>query len=92
MAQRDTGVVAEDSIADSRYQDLMEQPLKCIEDIYQHFGMTLSSSARSAMETYLEAKPKGKFGKHQYDSDERRSKERPLFARYQQRFAVPDEM
>ncbi|MDX1736262.1 MAG: sulfotransferase, partial [Halioglobus sp.] len=92
IEQRAAGVVPERNIADSRYQDLMEKPLDCIEGIYAHFDMQLSDTARSRMLAYLESKPKGKFGKHQYEVDERRSRERPLFARYQQMFDVPDEM
>ena len=71
---------------------LMEDPMGCIESTYRHFGMTLSDAAKSRMLAYLEGKPKGKFGKHQYEVDEKRSRERPLFARYQERYDVPDEM
>jgi hypothetical protein len=42
---------------------------------------------------YLEDKPQGKFGVHQYavgESDETRGK-RACFRRYQQYFSVPDE-
>ncbi|MDX1735762.1 MAG: sulfotransferase [Halioglobus sp.] len=92
IEQRAAGIVPDKNIADSRYQDLMEKPLGCIEGIYEHFDMQLSDTARSRMLAYLESKPKGKFGKHQYEVDERRSRERPLFARYQQMFDVPDEM
>jgi hypothetical protein len=89
--QRDTGVVPEANINDSRYQDLMDEPMVCIERIYAHFGMTLSDKARSAMLSYLEKKPKGKFGTHSYSVDESRSGERALFQRYQQRYGVPSE-
>ena len=64
----------------------------CIEGIYQHFGMTLSEDTRSRMLAYLESKPRGKFGAHSYEVDEKRSKDRPLFRRYQERYGVPDEM
>jgi hypothetical protein len=92
MAQREAGVVPSANIADSRYQDLMEGPMACIENIYQHFGMQLSGQAKSNMLAYLASKPKGKFGKHQYEIDEKRGKERALFARYQRLYDVPDEM
>jgi hypothetical protein len=89
--QRETGVVPEANINDSRYQDLMDEPMVCIERTYAHFGMTLSDKARSAMLSYLEKKPKGKFGTHSYSVDESRSGERALFQRYQQRYGVPSE-
>lgn len=90
--QREAGIVPAANIADSRYQDLMDEPMDCIQSIYQHFGMALSNKARSNMLSYLDSKPQGKFGKHQYEVDKKRSKDRPLFARYQQMFDVPNEM
>jgi Sulfotransferase family len=92
MDQREKGVVPESNIADSRYQDLMDDPMTCIEGIYRHFGMGLSDAARQRMLQYLESKPKGKFGKHAYEIDESKAKERALFKRYQEHFQVPDEV
>lgn len=92
IEQRENGVVPDASIVDSRYQDLMNDPIACIQNIYAHFQMDLSSSALSNMLKYLEGKPKGKFGIHHYEIDEHRSKERPLFQRYQELYDVPDEI
>jgi hypothetical protein len=92
IEQRDSGVVPQANITDSRYQDLMDDPMACIETIYSHFNTALSSATRNAMLTYLEGKPKGKFGIHRYQVDERRANDRPLFRRYQERYNVPDEM
>lgn len=90
--QREAGTVPEGNIADSRYQDLMDNPMACIESVYGHFGMTLPEAARKRMLAYLAAKPKGKFGAHSYDVDDSRAGDRPLFKRYQTRYNVPDEM
>lgn len=92
MDQREQGVVPAANIADSRYQDLMDDPLGCIEGIYAHFDMPLSEQARAAMDAYLAAKPKDKFGKHAYRVEESKAEERPLFARYQALYGVPDEV
>jgi len=92
IAQREAGLVAPASIFDSRYQDLMDDPMGCIEGIYGHFGMRLSGEARAAMLGYLETKPKGRFGTHDYQVDTVRSRDRPLFRHYQQLYGVPDEM
>ena len=92
IAQRESGVVPAANIADSRYQDLMDDPMACIEKIYSHFQMMLSDEAKSRMLAYLEGKPKGKFGAHAYEVDQERSKDRPLFRRYQELYDVPDEM
>jgi hypothetical protein len=92
IEQREEGIVPAGNIADSRYQDLMDKPMACIEAIYQHFGMELSDRAKGAMQAYLETKPKGKFGKHSYEVDEARSADRLLFRRYQNLYGVPDEV
>ncbi|MFK8049321.1 MAG: sulfotransferase [Halioglobus sp.] len=91
IEQREAGVIPAASIVDSLYQDLMDHPMSSIETIYQHFGMTLSDTARSAMLRYLDTKPKGKFGKHRYEVDETRYADRELFRRYQDLYGVPAE-
>lgn len=90
--QREQGVVPEANIVDSRYQDLMNDPLACIANIYRHFGMALTDETRDRMQAYLAIKPKDKFGTHDYVVDERRTRDRPLFRRYQARYEVPDEV
>ena len=90
--QRDDGTVPASNITDSRYQDLMDDPIGCIESIYRHFGMALSETAKDNMLNYLAGKPQGKFGKHEYQVSNSRKKERRLFARYQARYGVPDDV
>jgi hypothetical protein len=92
IEQREQGIVPEANIADSRYQDLMDDPMACIESIYAHFGMSLTDFARQRMQEYLRSKPKNKFGAHQYTVDASRSRERPMFSRYQQLYGVPSEV
>ena len=92
MRQRDEGVVPAANIVDSRYQDLMDDPLACIERTYEHFNMVLSDTARKNMRDYQAAKPQGKFGTHAYEVKASRRAERALFADYQQRYDVPDEL
>jgi hypothetical protein len=92
MDQREQGIVPEANIADSRYQDLMDDPLGCIEGIYRYFDMRLGDRARQRMLDYLASKPKGKFGQHAYEVDAARARDRSLFRRYQARYQVPDEI
>lgn len=92
MEQRQSGVVPAESISDSRYQDLMDDPMACIAGIYSHFGMDLSEAASKRMLEYLQRKPQGKFGQHRYAVDARRTRDRALFKRYQDRYHVPDEL
>jgi hypothetical protein len=92
IEQRNRGIVPAANIADSRYQDLMDDPVRCIAEIYAHFDMPFSESARRRMQEYLRNKPKGKFGQHSYEVDERKARDRPLFKRYQTLYNVPDEI
>jgi hypothetical protein len=92
VEQREKGIVPSANIVDSRYQDLMDRPIDCIEKIYAHFGMVLSGQVRDRMQHYLNEKPKGKFGQHSYTVDARRARDRPLFKRYQKLYNIPDEM
>lgn len=92
IEQREQGIVPAVNIADSRYQDLMNDPLSCIERIYAHFGMSLAANARQRMQDCLVNKPKGKFGQHDYNVDEAKAKDRPMFRRYQELYNVPDEV
>lgn len=92
IEQREQGIVPAGNITDSRYQDLMDDPMGCIAGIYAHFGMTLSSAARERMLAYLGNKPKGKFGAHRYAVDAARTRERPMFSRYQTLYDVPSEI
>ena len=91
MDQRDSGLVPPANIADSRYQDLIEDPLANIQRLYRHFGLELSDTAKTAMQAYLAAKPKGKFGTHRYPVQAEHLSARPLFERYQTRYQVPNE-
>jgi hypothetical protein len=92
MRQRSYGIVPESNIYDSRFQDLMDDPISCIQGIYDHFDMTLTVSTKTKMLSYLKSKPKGKFGKHAYEVTESKVKERPLFERYQTAYNIPSEV
>ena len=91
MRQRENGVVPARNICDSRYQDLMQEPLGCVEHIYAHFDAPLTSTAKERMQAYLAAKPRGKFGAHRYEVGDAERAERKLFQNYQRAYQVPDE-
>jgi len=92
IEQREEGIVPAANIADSRFQDLMDDPLSCVEGIYAHFGLALSDDVRERMSGYLARKPREKFGRHDYAVDERRTRDRPMFRRYQALYGVPNEV
>jgi len=92
IAQRERGIVPAANIVDSRYQDLLLDPMTCIASIYAHFGITLAEVAAGRMRTYLQQKPQGKFGQHSYTVDACKARDRPMFRRYQSLYDVPDEL
>ena len=91
MQQRESGVIPAGTICDSRYQDLMEEPLVCVEHIYARFDAPLTSTAKERMQAYLAAKPRGKFGAHRYEVGDAERAERKFFQNYQRVYQVPDE-
>lgn len=90
----ESGEVPQDSVSHVLYAQLVQQPLDALENLYNDMELPFSDSSRQAMQGYLDEKPQGKFGKHRYQvGDERENKrKRELFQRYQQYFAVPDEV
>ena len=92
MHQRDTGIFPENAFHDVRFQDLMDDPIGCIERIYQHFEMSLTELARTQMKEYLAGKPREKFGTHHYNVGENELAERRYFRKYQRAYDVPDEV
>jgi hypothetical protein len=52
------------------YQLLMTDPMAAMRQIYAGAGRDLDPAAEAAMLAYLEAHPKGQFGKHAYALDE----------------------
>lgn len=82
----------ENAIHDVRYVDVVQQPLRTIEQIYEALDEPLSAEARAAMAGYLAANPKGKHGRHEYDLAEfglTREGVRHHFREYVDRFQIP---
>lgn len=76
------------------YADLMEAPRETLAGIYTHFGMPLSPEAESAMQAYLDARPRARHGAHRYDFSNTGfdpATERERFRDYQNRYAVVSE-
>ena len=80
---------------DIRFADLMEDPLAAIAAIYPGLDLPFTAEVESAMGDYLAAKPRNKFGKHDYafgDLGLELGAERERFEPYQARFGVPSEI
>ena len=94
MSERATGATPDAQFVDVRYADLMKDPLAAIRSIYDRLEMELPAETAERMRAYLAAKPRGKHGSHRYDLaslgiDLARLRSR--YARYAERFGVPEE-
>jgi len=81
-------------IVDVQYADLVSDPVGTVAELYRSVGEELDPAARAAMASYVEARPKGKFGTHGYDLaefglDAGELSER--FAGYVQRYDISSE-
>lgn len=56
-----------DAIHDISYAEQVSDPIGTIRKVYDHFGDEFTPEAEQQMSHYLEAKPKGRYGKHIYD-------------------------
>ncbi len=57
----------EELFVDCSQAELAGEPVAVVERIYNRFGLELSPAARTAIQAYVDANPKGKHGKHAYD-------------------------
>lgn len=94
MDDRDAGVLPDDRFVDVRYADLMDDPVATVAAIYDGLGIAFEPAHGEAIEAHLAARPKDRAGPHRYslaDTGLDVAAERERFARYQQRYDVPDE-
>lgn len=59
-----------DRIVDSHFADLMADPVGAVEKLYGEMGRPFLAQHADAIRRYMKAKPKGKFGKHQYSAEQ----------------------
>ena len=68
IAQRQSGAVPVEQMADIHFLDLMSDPVAAIKRAYEHLAMTFPDEMAESVPAYLAAKPKGKFGPHRYEA------------------------
>jgi hypothetical protein len=77
------------------YQDFCTDPMAAIREAYREIGLPMSEAAGERIKTYLDNKPKGVFGKHEYKTGGGEAgtaaEERNALRRYQEYFGVPSE-
>jgi len=70
LAQRRADGGLPDQIVDSHFSDLMSDPVAAVDKLYGQMQRPFLGEHADAIRRYLEAKPKGKFGKHKYSAEE----------------------
>jgi hypothetical protein len=101
-AERGSGAVPGDRIVDVVYQDLVEDPLGTVEDLYTDWDLPLSTTFRQNLAAYIEARHADRNAgtndagpRHEYsfaDTGLDLATHRALVAPYQQRYGVPSEV
>jgi hypothetical protein len=94
MQWRADGTLPDDRIIDVRFDDLVGDPRRTMRAVYERTGSTLTSVAEQHMRAYLDARPRDRHGRHEYelaDTGLDPAETRARFAAYQARYGVPSE-
>jgi hypothetical protein len=95
-AERDSGTLPVEQIADVRYQDLVADPIGTVTRLYGDWDLELSEETLSALQRYVDARHAGRgAGDHHYrfeDTGLDLAEHRALVADYQKRFDIPSEV
>lgn len=81
-----------DSIHDVQYAETVSDPIGTVRRIYERFDEAWTPEIEGAMQGYLDANPKGKHGKHEYNLEEyglSKGYVRERFADYISRYDIP---
>jgi hypothetical protein len=70
LARRRAAGELPDRIVDSHFSDLMADPVEAVDELYGRMDRPFLGEHADAIRRYLEAKPKGKFGRHRYSPEE----------------------
>ncbi|MFB0977821.1 MAG: sulfotransferase [Myxococcota bacterium] len=55
---------------DVNHDDFVGDSLGTVGRIYEHFGLPIGDDAAASLKTHIEANPKGRHGKHEYNLDD----------------------
>ena len=95
MQWRDDGTLPNDRIIDVRFEDLVNDPWPTLHEVYRRIGAPLTSDAEQRMHAYLEASPRERHGRHDYefgDTGLDLAGTRARFAAYQARYGITSEL
>jgi hypothetical protein len=60
----------EELFVDCSQQEFVESPLQLVEKVYAAFDLDLTAGSRSVLHSHIEANPKGKHGRHDYQLED----------------------
>ena len=55
---------------DCSQQEFVDDPMGVVQKVYDSFGLELAADSRAALQAHVDANPKGKHGRHEYNLDE----------------------
>jgi hypothetical protein len=70
LAKRREAGELPDRIVDSHFSDLMADPAAAVEKLYGKMNRPFLGQHGDAIRRYVDTKPKGKFGRHEYSAEE----------------------
>jgi len=94
MQLRDDGTLPDERIIDVRFDDLVGDPWRTMRSVYERIGTPFTTETEQRTRAYLEARPRERHGRHDYDFADTgldRDATRARFARYQEQYAIPSE-
>ncbi|MDQ1459377.1 MAG: hypothetical protein QOI08_861 [Actinomycetota bacterium] len=95
MQWRADGTLPEDRIVDVRFADLVGDPWRTMRAVYERIGTPFTDEAERRMRAYLDASPRERHGRHDYefaDTGLDLDATRARFAAYQARYDIVSEV
>lgn len=94
MSARAAHPEREAQILDLPMEEIVRDPIACVERVYRYFDLELSAEARARMERHLARHPKDRFGTHRYSLESFGLDEAAVsqaFKGYRERFGIAPE-
>jgi Sulfotransferase family len=95
MQWRSDGTLPDDRIIDVRFDDLVGDPWPTMHRVYDRIGSALTDDTEARMRAYLDARPRERHGRHDYeftDTGLDLAATRERFAKYQAQYGISSEV
>ncbi len=95
IEQRNEGAIPTAQVHELLYADLVRDPVGSLVDCYAHHRLPYDQRIGAAARAYLDAKPRGKHGAHEYTVEQFGLEPISLgkmFERYRAHYGVPEEV